>query len=453
MVGVLAFHGTIIHCTTPTETKVLKDTLLVVTPDGRISYIKHGIPESDVQDALSQLQLPELPILRVLSQTEILIPGFVDTHNHAPQWAQRGLGGGMHILDWLEQITFPNEAKFEDPEHARKIYSSCVDGFIKQGVTTCSYYGSLHGEATKVLADICLAKGQRALIGKCNMDRNAPDYYRDKNAAESMAVTKDVIDHVHSLDPSGALIKPILTPRFAICCDDELLANLGSLATQNPDLPIQTHFNEAQQEIDATLSLFPNFKNEADLYDYYGLLTNRSILAHCTIMTDYEIDKLRHADSGVAHCPIANTTVGGGFMAAPIGKFLEKGIKVGLGTDSGGGFSSSILDAIRQATIVSNARHLMTGEPALSVWQCFYLATLGGARVCSLDDKIGNFQVGKDFDALVIQAHSDGVMTMIQEQDNVETIFEKFLISGDDRNIAEVYVKGRQLKGAVSSPL
>ncbi|KAK5240612.1 hypothetical protein LTS06_012396, partial [Exophiala xenobiotica] len=120
MVGVLAFHGTIIHCTTPTETKVLKDTLLVVTPDGRISHIKRGIPESDVQDALSQLQLPELPILRVLSQTEFLIPGFVDTHNHAPQWAQRGLGGGMHILDWLEQITFPNEAKFEDPEHARK---------------------------------------------------------------------------------------------------------------------------------------------------------------------------------------------------------------------------------------------------------------------------------------------------------------------------------------------
>ena len=140
-------------------------------------------------------------------------------------------------------------------------------------------------------------------------------------------------------------------------------------------------------------------------------------------------------------------------MAAPIGKFLEKGIKVGLGTDSGGGFSSSILDVIRQAIIVSNARHLMTGEPALSVWQCFYLATLGGARVCSLEDKIGNFQVGKDFDALVIRTETDGVMTMLQAQDNVEMIFEKFLISGDDRNIAEVYVRGRQVKGMSSSPV
>ncbi|KEF54770.1 guanine deaminase [Exophiala aquamarina CBS 119918] len=446
----LAFHGTIAHCLDDGTTKILPDSLLVVGQDGRISHIKHGIPTSSAQDLLSQLNLPgSPPTLRFLSATSFLIPGFVDTHNHAPQWAQRGLGGGLHILDWLERVTFPNEAKFADPEYARAIYSSCVDGFIKQGVTTCSYYGSLHGPATKILAEICLEKGQRALIGKCNMNRSAPDYYRDKDAAESLRVTREVIDHVRGLDPAGELIRPILTPRFAICCDEELLTGLGALAAQNPELPIQTHFNEAQQEIDATLSLFPSFQNEADLYEHYGLLTDRSILAHCTIMTDYEIEKLREAGSGVAHCPVSNTTVGGGFMAAPIAKFLEKGINVGLGTDSGGGFSSSILDAIRQAIIVSNARQVMTGESALSVWQCFFLATLGGAKVCSLDDKVGNFQVGKEFDGLVLQTEIDGVMTMLEKSDTLEIIFEKFLITADDRNIAEVYVKGRQVKGSV----
>ncbi|KAJ9645627.1 hypothetical protein H2204_001208 [Knufia peltigerae] len=446
-----AFHGTIVHCPTIGDTKILENSLLVVSTDGRISHLEHDIPRSDVEETLSRLQLPgqEQPrMVKYLDRADFLIPGFVDTHNHAPQWGQRGLGGGLHILNWLDEITFPNEAKFRDAEHARKIYSSCVDGFIRQGVTTCSYYASLHGEATTILADVCHAKGQRALIGKCNMDRNAPDYYRDKDATESLQVTRQVIDHVRALDPSSdALIKPILTPRFAISCDDELLAGLGSLAKEHPDLPIQTHFNEAQQEIDATLGLFPDFKNEADLYDHFGLLTDRSILAHCTIMTDYEMDKLQQKHSGVAHCPIANTTVGGGFMAAPIGRFLEKGIKVGLGTDSGGGFSSSILDAMRQAVIVSNARQAINGEPALSIWQCFSLATLGGARVCSLDDKIGNFQVGKDFDALVIRSDVDGVMTMVQEDDTLAMVFEKFLISGDDRNIDEVYVKGRQLKG------
>lgn len=446
-----AIHGTIVHCLNDGSTKILPDSLLVVGQDGCISHITHGVTHSEAQDLLTKLSIPDQPppTLGFLSSTEFLIPGFVDTHNHAPQWAQRGLGGGLHILDWLDQVTFPNEARFEDPNYARKVYSSCVDGFIKQGVTTCSYYGSLHGPATKILADVCLDKGQRALIGKCDMNRSAPDYYRDQDAGKSLEVTRQVIDYVRGLDPSGALIKPILTPRFAICCDDELMTGLGSLATENPDLPIQTHFNEAQQEIDATLSLFPSFKNEADLYEHFGLLTDRSILAHCTIMTDYEIEKLRVAGCGVAHCPVSNTTVGGGFMAAPISKFLAKGINVGLGTDSGGGFSSSILDAIRQAVIVSNARQAMTGESPLSVWQCFYLATLGGAKVCSLEDRIGNFQVGKAFDALVIQAEAEGgVMTMLDDKDSPEIIFEKFLISGDDRNIARVYVNGRLVKGS-----
>ncbi|KAK5065262.1 hypothetical protein LTR84_001100 [Exophiala bonariae] len=447
MVCQLIFHGTVIHCEECFEPRILKDCVVIVARDGCISHIKPDVPESQVQGFLSTLQLPEVSQVRSLQQTEFLIPGVIDTHNHAPQWSQRGLGGGLHILEWLSEVTFPNEAKFQDPEHARKIYSSCVDGFIKQGVTTASYYGSLHCEATKILAEICLAKGQRALIGKCNMNRNAPDYYRDKDADESLKVTQDIINYIYTLDESGSLIKPILTPRFAICCDNELLTGLGSIATQNPDIPIQTHFNEAQQEIDATLSLFPGFQNEADLYESFALLTNRTILAHCTIMTDYEIDKLQQADCGVAHCPIANTTVGGGFMAAPIRKLLNKGIKVGLGTDSGGGFSSSILDAIRQAIIVSNARQVMTSEPAaLSIWECFYLATLGGARVCSLEERIGNFQVGEEFDALVVQTEACGVMTMLQDEDSPKTMFEKFLISGDDRNIAEVYVRGRQLK-------
>ncbi|KIV89441.1 guanine deaminase [Exophiala mesophila] len=447
MANSLAFYGIVVHCREDTEIEILEACLLVVAADGRIIHISSGVHRDDLPSLLGRLQLSQEPRLRILSKTEFLIPGFVDTHNHACQWGQRGLGGGLHILDWLNQVTFPNEAAFQDPEHAKRLYSACVAGFIKQGVTTCSYYGSLHGDATKVLADVCLAKGQRALVGKCNMDRHAPSYYKDKDDAESLQVTQSVIDYIRGIDATGILIKPVLTPRFAICCTDNLLAGLGKIATQNPDLPIQTHFNEARQEIDMTLSLFPQFANEADLYKFYGLLTNRTILAHCTLMTDEEIEKLRQADSGVAHCPIANTTVGGGFMAAPIHRFLKAGIKVGLGTDNGGGFSSSILDAIRQAIIVSNARQLMHGDPSLSVWQCFYLATLGGARVCSLDHKVGNFQVGKDFDGLVIRTETDdGVMTMVQEGDSVRTVLEKFLISGDDRNIAEVYIRGRQLK-------
>ena len=425
----LLLHGSVVHSVSVEKVEFLEDALLVVDEDGKIIELKSNLPKSEIPRVLSDLGYStEASNIHYLARGEFLIPGFIDTHNHAPQWAQRGLGRGLQLLEWLERITFPNESKFRDPSYARRIYSSCVDGFIKQGVTTASYYGSLHGEATKILAEICLAKGQRAFVGKCNMNRNATEYYQDASADESLRVTEDFISRVQSIDPKANLITPILTPRFAICCDSDVLTGLGKIAARNPDLPIQTHFNEAQQEISTTLSLFPQFTNEVDLYDHFGLLTRRSILAHCTIMQDTEIDRLKEIGCGVAHCPISNTTVGGGFMAAPIRHFLREGIKVGLGTDSGGGFSSSILDAMRQAFIVSNAKELMTegADPCLSLNECFYLATLGGARVCCLDDQIGNFEKGKQFDALLINTVDEkfaGSMTIVEDQYSLATVF------------------------------
>lgn len=441
------FYGPLVHAVDAQTVEYNPRALVVVDTNGKIFTMKSNVARDDLLKVLTDIGIENQKGVRILSEREFLMPGFIDTHNHACQWAQRGLGGGLHILDWLDKITFPNESKFSDAQYARKVFTSCVDGFLKQGVTTCSYYSSLHGEATKALADICLDKGQRAFIGKCNMNRNAPDYYKDKDAEESLQVTEDVIRYVRGIDPTAESILPVLTPRFAICCDHDLLTGLGVLAATNPDLPIQTHFNEARQEIDETLQLFPDFKNEADLYESYGLLTPRSILAHCTHMTDYEIERIRELGCGVAHCPISNTTVGGGFMAAPIRTFLDRGINVGLGTDNGGGFSSSMLDTIRQAIIVSNARELMNGERRLCFEECFYLSTLGGAQVCRLDHKIGNFVVGKDFDALVIDTSPQvGVMTMVEDHDALETLFEKFLMTGDDRNITNVYVRGRSVK-------
>ncbi|KAF4462279.1 guanine deaminase [Fusarium albosuccineum] len=432
----LAFHGTVIHSTSLTEITILKNALITISPSGRILSLQPDVAT------------PDIPVTK-LSPHQFLIPGFVDTHNHAPQWMQRGLGQGMHILDWLEGVTFPNEARFKDTEYARRVYASLVEGMLRQGVTTASYYSSLHGDATCVLADTCLAKGQRAFVGKCNMNRNSPDFYRDASTQESLSETQRCIQHIRSIDPKGDLIKHVLTPRFAISCEPDLLQGLGAIATENPDLPIQTHFNEAQQEIDATLSLFPDFDNEADLYAHYKLLTPRSILAHCTIMTPSETEKLKAHECGVAHCPTANMTVGGGFMAAPIRDFLRRNIKVGLGTDSGGGFSSSILDSMRHALIASFAKEAETkgADRGLSLEEVFYLATMGGANVMGLGDEIGNFEVGKQFDAMVVDMDSSrrGVNAPIEEENSARTVFDKFLMTGDDRNIIQVYVKGRKV--------
>ncbi|KAL7942816.1 hypothetical protein V8C42DRAFT_330463 [Trichoderma barbatum] len=465
-----AFHATLIHSLSPTQLQIIPDALVTVSSSGTILTLQPNISPSNIDKTLSEHKIEHISLTK-LSPGQFLIPGFIDTHNHAPQWMQRGLGQGMHILDWLDGITFPNEAKFADASYAEKVYEKLVRGMLRQGVTTASYYGSLHGEATGVLASTCLKGGQRALIGKCNMDRNSPSFYCETSAEDSISATKSCIQHIRTIDPEGSLVKPVLTPRFAISCTAQLLQSLGEIAHEDPSLAIQTHFNEAAQEINATLSLFPEFTNEADLYSSFGLLTPRSILAHCTIMTQYEINKLRDLGCGVAHCPTANMTVGGGFMAAPVKEFLRSGINVGLGTDSGGGYSSSMLNAMRHALITSYARDALypkfepekngsvskdvskeegSGGETLSLGEVFYMATKGGAKVVGFDDRVGGFAVGMEFDALVVDMRDErgGVnVPWDEEGDSAEKMLEKFVMTGDDRNIAQVYVRGRLVHG------
>lgn len=451
-----AFHGTIVHSTGLSDLHILENALLVVDPGGRIASLDSDLSPDQVASKLP----PSLPLVS-LSHGQLLVPGLVDTHHHAPQWLHRGQGQGLHILEWLDQVAFPHESRFGDAAHARRVYHDVVTGMLRQGVTTASYYGSLHGEATKLLADICLQRGQRALVGKCNMSRNAPDWYRDAGVPESLAVTVDCIDHIRRLDPAGDLVRPVLTPRFAICCDPALLAGLGALSRMSPGLPIQTHFNESAQEKSATLALFPDFSNEADLYAHYGLLNQRSILAHCTIMTEYETQRLADLHCGVAHCPTANMTVGGGFMAAPVKDFLRRGIKVGLGTDSGGGYSSSMLNAMRHSLVASFARDYLNsrgdGEAAtgnnnaasLSFEEVFYMATQGGADVVGFGDEVGSFHPGKQFDAVVVDITRarDGVNAPLEEDDSPRTVLEKFVMTGDDRNMTSVFVRGVKVHG------
>ncbi|KAL1606682.1 hypothetical protein SLS60_004089 [Paraconiothyrium brasiliense] len=421
------FHGAVVHSISLGKLEILENGTLVVDAAGVIVAFENS--------AKQELSIPQDAEVHHLEPGEFLIPGFVDTHNHAPQWPMRGLGQGLHILEWLDRITFPIEARFADATYARRTYENTVSDFLRQGITTASYYGSRHAEATRILAEICLEKGQRAFVGKCNMDRNAPEYICEQSADVSLRETQDCVAHIRRLpgcaEPKHALVKPVLTPRFAICCSPELLRGLGKLMKKDKNLAMQTHFNEAQQEIDAT---------------------RESILAHCTIMTDYDKERVKALQSGVAHCPIANMTVGGGFMVAPIRDFLRRGIKVGLGTDSGGGWASQMLAVIRQVSRSPNTKQIISqGEDkGLSLEEVFYLATLGGAQVMCLDDQIGNFQVGKQFDASWISTTTglQSAMTPREPADSIRTIFEKFIMSGDDRNIAHVYVRGRRVAGS-----
>jgi guanine deaminase len=235
------------------------------------------------------------------------------------------------------------------------------------------------------------------------MDCNSPDYYREETA-ESLSETAAFVES--TLNLGSSLVTPIITPRFAPTCSGELLSGLGKLAAEK-NLPIQSHLSENKDEIEWVKSLFPDRSSYTDVYDHYGLLTPKTVMAHCIHLSDAEIETIKCRGTGVAHCPTSNINLNSGFLN--LEALMARGVKVGLGTDVSGGHSPSMLCAARDAITVSKVLHV-GGETKteLDYKGAFFLATLGGSQALGLDKAIGNFQPGKRFDALVVDPSANG---------------------------------------------
>ncbi|KIM27033.1 hypothetical protein M408DRAFT_330198 [Serendipita vermifera MAFF 305830] len=473
------FIGPLVHTLNPTTIEYSSLSILGISSNGIIDFITNNVTSDSVDRTIETLLCDAENMKKgwskdgnvariVLKNGEFLCPGFVDTHTHAPQFPNLARGQQYELMDWLKCVTFPAEERLKDTEYASVLYKEVVRRVLAFGPTTCCYYGSLHLEATKALADECHSAGQRAFVGKCNMDRHSSETYVEPSPLHSIQATEALIKYIHTLSPlptSSPLVHPIITPRFAISCSDELLKSLGSLASKHPQMAIQTHISENAKEISFTKELFPSAPHYAGVYDMYGLLRKGTVLGHACHLSEEEIQLVKQRDAGIAHCPTSNFNIRSGM--ARVGCYLDRGIKVGLGTDCSGGYAPSILRTIQDACITSK---ILSLTPTISsqftsglegkhlpISTLLHLATLGGASVCCLEDKIGNFVVGKEFDALVASVPGAGGEgrfggggnpgVWYQENDTLETLVERFMFGGDDRNIKDVYVCGRKVSG------
>lgn len=356
----------------------------------------------------------------------------------------------LQLLEWLNKHVFPAESAFKDVAHAEAAYTKVVSRFLRNGTTTCSWFATIHLESCQRLVDVINKLGQRAYVGKVNMDQNSPDYYIE-TTEDSLQNTKRFIEYTQKHSNDG-LVTPVVTPRFAIACSSTLMKGLAGLA-QDYKVPIQTHLCENPDEIAFTQSLFPDSASYTAIYDDHQLLGPSSYMAHCVHMTDSEIDLLAERQTGIAHCANSNFSLHSGLC--DVRRFMAKGVKVGLGTDVAGGFAPSIIDAIRSSFFASKAikalerdQHGNKDYDYLQPAELIYLATLGGAQVLGLQDTIGSFVPGKAFDALWIDpAASQGTVDLMG-QESQDQIIEKFLFTGSDRNILHVFVKGRRVSGS-----
>jgi len=444
-----AVLATAIHAPRQGDIELLSDALFVIGDDGAIVDIHRNDAHELAKDFEAGGRLV------TLAPTQILLPGMVDLHVHAPQFPQIGSALDVPLEDWLQEHTFPLEARCADAEYAASIYETLVECLLANGTTAAMYYASIHLEATQRLATICLRRGQRALIGRVAMDNpdQCPPSYRDPSAAVAEAETRAFINYVRTLTGNEAgLISPVITPRFIPSCTDDLLHRLGTIARET-GCHVQTHCSESDWEHGYVLDRCGISDTQA--LAGFGLLSRRSVLAHGNFVSDGDISIIRDTQSAIAHCPLSNAYFSDAVF--PLRKMLDRDVHVGLGTDIAGGASPSLLENARHALIA--ARHLENGVDAalpagerkrpgarISTAEAFWLATAGGG--IALDLPIGVFEPGYQFDAIVVDAAASGSNLCLSPDDGAEDTLQKIIYTASRANIGSVWVAGRLVHGA-----
>lgn len=422
--SIFILKGNLIFSKNAKELEVCENSYLVCE-DGRVKGIYQtlpfeygGYPVEDYGDRL-------------------IIPGLVDLHVHAPQYSFRGLGMDMELLEWLETNTFPEESRFCDMEYARKAYGIFAENLKKSATTRACIFATIHRQATLLLMDLLEEAGLDTMVGKVNMDRNSPDYLREASAEESAEETVEWIKDV--LHKKYKHTRPILTPRFTPSCTDELMEKLKMIQMRY-ELPLQSHLSENPGEISWVKELCPWSEFYGDAYDKFGLFGAdcKTVMAHCVYSDDREIARMKENGVFVAHCPESNMNIASG--VAPVRKFLDEGLHVGMGSDVAGGSTESIFTAMAHAIQASKLRWRLQDESLkpLTVEEAFFMATKGGGEFFG---KVGSFEPGYELDAVVL---NDARLKHPQELD-VRKRLERMIYFSDDREISAKYVAGVQI--------
>lgn len=398
-----------------------EDDGCLVVDDGRIAYAG---PYSALPATMREAEVV------TLGSRYLLTPGFVDTHLHAPQLEMIGSYGG-HLLEWLQRYTFPTEMRFADASHAREVARALFAELLRHGTTTALIFSTIHTQATEAFFEESERAGFRGIIGKTLMDRNAPDGLlqpADGAFEESLALAK--VWHGRGLQ------RYAVTPRFAPTSTPRLLEKAGELVRALDDPYVHTHVSENLNEVQWVKDLFPQSASYCHVYDRYGLLTSRSVLAHGVHLTAAERELLSLRGSRLSHCPNSNLFLGSGLF--PMNEIIDSGITFGLGSDIGAGTTPSLFNAMADAYKVQQVRGI-----SLSPFHLWYLATLGGAETLSLGNETGSLEAGKSADFVALDLESTPLLRLrTSHAEAIEDLLAGLIFIGDDRTVSGTWIAG-----------
>lgn len=422
MSNVRAFRASIAHCPDKGGLQHFDDGLLIVE-NGTVAAL--GPAVELLAGTASGVPVEDL-------RGKLLLPGLIDCHVHYPQMDMVA-SYGAQLLDWLDRYAYPEEQRFVDRQHAEDVAHRFADRLLANGTTTALVFATVHPNSADAMFAAARRRGMRLITGKVAMDRACPAALRD-TAERAYADSRELIERWHGVDRLGYA----LTPRFALTSSSEQLSALGRLAEEFPDVHVHSHLAEHPDEVAAIEQQFPDCNGYLDVYARHGLLRERAVFAHCLHLPDHDRQRLADSAAAAAFCPSSNLYLGSGLFDLEAARAAR--LRVGIGSDVGGGPSLSLL-----RTLADGYRVLQLQGQSLPADAALRLATLDAARALHLDDRIGNFESGKEADFTVFDAPpgSPAGARMAHAEDVTERLFALIML-GDDRDVHSTWLMGEK---------
>jgi len=434
-----AFRGEIVHLVNDPQVagaaahEHWRDGLLVLA-DGKVERC------GDAQGLLSSLPAGTEV---VDCSGKLIVPGFIDAHVHYPQ-TDIVAAYGEQLLEWLARYTYPTERRFADPAHAREVADFFLAELLRNGTTTAAVFATVHPQSVDAFFAAAQMLGARMIAGKVMMDRNCPPELCD-TAERSYEESEALIARWHGRDR----LLYAVTPRFAPTSSERQLALAGRLLDEHDGLYLQSHVAENADEVNWVAELFPWSRSYLDVYDRFGLVRERALYAHCLHLDTADRERMGATGAAMVFCPTSNLFLGSGLFDVDAAR--RHRVPVAVGTDIGGGTSFSMLRTLDEAYKIAHLLH-----HRMSPLAALYLATLGGARALRLDDRIGNFGVGKEADFVVLDpAPTPLLARRMQSATTIEERLFALIMLGDDRCVEATYLMGeeRHARDKTVSPL
>ena len=422
------YKAHILYTKVQSRFEVLENGYIAVDADGRVIGVASNLEDLKAQSSKFNVQDAEV----IDFGDKLLIPAMNDMHVHAPQVRNQGVAMDLELLPWLQNYTFPEESKYADVHYAERMYRRFLHTQWLFGTMRSVVFGTVHTESTRLLMKLYQEAGMGALVGKVAMNRNCPEALCEDVEAAVEGNERLIAE----FNQPGALVRPIITPRFVPSCTPELLKACGQLATTY-QLPVQSHLSENVSEIAWVAELEPESKSYGDAYNRYGLFGQTpTIMAHCVWTKGEELELMKRNGVMVAHCPTSNFNIASGM--APLRTFLDEGVRIGLGSDISGGHDLNMFRMLVYAIQVSKMHYQQDHDMAfLTLPEVFWIATKSAG---SFFGKVGSFEPGYEFDALVID---DSVLNY----DNYTLLerLERYIYLGDDRQIEHRFCRGKEI--------